>query len=123
MNRASAYWVRITVGLLLVACGQPLAVVGSCRAKEPAGLEREILPGSALYDSLRNGDSAKSMQMMAADSTWIVARGKDGWTPLHYAVRFGTLATVEWLVAHGADVDSVTLKGETPLHFAEDPAI
>ena len=41
-----------------------------------------------------------------------------GWTPLHYAARYGHADLANLLVVHGADVNAVHLDGDTPLHLA-----
>jgi len=38
--------------------------------------------------------------------------------PLHFAARFGTIKTIENLIAHGADVNLRDDAGSTPLHIA-----
>ncbi|MFC1793691.1 ankyrin repeat domain-containing protein, partial [Planctomycetota bacterium] len=40
------------------------------------------------------------------------------WTPLHFAAQAGKTDVVEYLVAHGADVDAKNIRDETPLHAA-----
>ena len=40
------------------------------------------------------------------------------WTPLHFAAQAGQTDVVEYLVAHGADVDAKNSRDETPLHAA-----
>jgi len=40
------------------------------------------------------------------------------WTPLHFAAQAGQTDVVEYLIAHGADVDAKNSSDETPLHAA-----
>eukprot|EP00736_Rhodelphis_marinus_P010034 Rmarinus@m.19073 len=44
--------------------------------------------------------------------------GLEGHRPLHEAALNGRLAAAEWLLAHSANPNAATPKGETPLHFA-----
>jgi len=46
---------------------------------------------------------------------------ENGWTPLHEAVRANQLDVVDFLLAHGAEINAVTNegKGYSPLHLAE----
>jgi ankyrin repeat protein len=41
-------------------------------------------------------------------------------TPLHCAAGWSTLEMVEFLVGNGADINAMTVKGDTPLDFARD---
>jgi len=43
---------------------------------------------------------------------------KQGWTPLHWAARYGREATVELLLDKGADINIQDKQGWTPLHWA-----
>jgi ankyrin repeat protein len=40
------------------------------------------------------------------------------WTPLHFASVEGFLQVVNELMEHGADIDSTTISGYTPVEFA-----
>lgn len=44
------------------------------------------------------------------------AEDREGWTPLHFAVRTKNSTVVKMLVDAGAEVDSVNDEGITPLH-------
>jgi ankyrin repeat protein len=49
----------------------------------------------------------------------VKAANKDGNTPLHWAVRYGQLDVVKYLVEEkGADVNAANKDGNTPLHWA-----
>lgn len=43
---------------------------------------------------------------------------KDGWTPLHHAVRNSALNAIEFLLDYGVLDDKLTKNQETPIHFA-----
>ena len=49
----------------------------------------------------------------------VKSKNNDGWTPLHYASRYGYLDIVEYLTKEcKCDVESKDNDGETPLHIA-----
>ena len=48
------------------------------------------------------------------------AKDKDGWTPLHWAVREGYPEIAKLLIEHGADVNTMDYKGYTTLHLVLD---
>ena len=43
---------------------------------------------------------------------------QSGLTPLHVASFMGHMNVVIYLIQHGANPDTTTLRGETPLHLA-----
>jgi ankyrin repeat protein len=51
-------------------------------------------------------------------STNVDVQQEDGWSPLHYAAAFGNVETIEVLISAGADVNSMTTNGRTPLLWA-----
>jgi ankyrin repeat protein len=46
-------------------------------------------------------------------------KDSNGWTPLHEGARAGHLEVVKLLVEKGANVNEVTVYGETALYWAE----
>ena len=54
--------------------------------------------------------------MQLGDS--VNVKNKNGWTPLHYAVRNRNLNIVKLLIENGADVNLINDQDETPLHQA-----
>ena len=50
----------------------------------------------------------------------VMARTKDGWTPLHYAARFGTSASVQALLDAGADAKAKDKYDITPWDHAQE---
>ena len=48
----------------------------------------------------------------------INAKDKYGFTPLHYAARYGLPAVVALLLYHGADIEATSNTGIRPLHLA-----
>ncbi|MBY0458758.1 MAG: DUF2314 domain-containing protein, partial [Gemmataceae bacterium] len=62
---------------------------------------------------------ASSLREFLARNPSLVSQASDrGWTLLHQDALAGSLATVEVLVAHGADVNATTPDGKTPLGLA-----
>ena len=44
-------------------------------------------------------------------------------TTLHYAARYGRIETAKWLVAHKADVNTVSYNQFTPMHMVSDATL
>src|SRR5436190_2563845 len=44
-------------------------------------------------------------------------------TTLHYAARYGRIETAKWLVAHKADVNTLSYNQFTPMHMVSDAAL
>lgn len=59
-------------------------------------------------------------QLAAADKRALHARDRNGWQPLHEAVRAGHIDAVRLLIEHGADINAVTHGGAgvSPYHIA-----
>src|SRR5262249_9146378 len=119
MNRKSSGWVGIAYCLLPALLGEVLLV----DAAEPARAGQRSSSEPTQHDLLRKGNWEQAIQMMEADPNWIAERDDKGCMPLHRAAEQGAQAAVEWLLAHGADVDAVSFDKYTPLHLAEDPAV
>jgi ankyrin repeat protein len=74
---------------------------------EAADLFEEHASVSVKYASLALGAGADAN-----------AKGHEGWTPLHCAVRSRNDKIAKILIASGADVNAKTVDGWTPLHVA-----
>ena len=62
---------------------------------------------------------APSLQdRLRQDPSLLSATGHNGWTFLHQHASAGSMAMVEVLLEHGADVNAVTEQGLTPLQLA-----
>lgn len=51
------------------------------------------------------------------------AYGEGGWTPLHFASRYGRTDAAKFLLESGADVNAKTSYGWTPIHWAQNADI
>ena len=69
------------------------------------------------YDWWKSATEADVQAELGSDAD-VMARTKDGWTPLHYAAGFGKPANIQALLAAGADVMARDEFGRTPLHWA-----
>ena len=46
------------------------------------------------------------------------SEGKDGWTAIHYAARWGDIAMIKALIYFGANINVLNKDKESPLHVA-----
>jgi len=72
-----------------------------------------IVAGYSPLAEARQPDEAS-----AADRKLVNARGRNGVTPIMYAIAGGRLEQVKGLIAHGADVNAKDKDGMTPLLYA-----
>ena len=71
-----------------------------------------------IHEAAWNGDFEKVQKMLDENPALLNARGPWGWTPLQRAIYFNHSNIVIFLISKGADVNLVTLDGETALHWA-----
>lgn len=115
--------------VLLASCSWPPASTTSESSSSPISTtsteDASETPELTPHEYLSKGKRPdKAIAMMAADPTWITTGDQSGRTPLHVAARHGPPSAVEWLLAHGADVNAIAFMNSlTPLHCARDPAI
>ena len=71
------------------------------------------------------GETPLMMAALRGRTAWcekLLERGaainRSGWTPLHYAASGPSAETVEWMLAHGADVNAQAPNGNTALMMA-----
>lgn len=72
---------------------------------------------SDIIDKVRIGD-VKSIRAYIADGADINAGDKNGWTLLHWAVKYRQLKVVADLITLGADPSKSSRNGWTPLAIA-----
>ncbi len=75
-----------------------------------------------LHSAARSGDVAK-ISLLADDNCRLNGLDEDGWTPSHFAARFGRRDAVKLLVSRGADRNVKAANGETPLSLTIDKEI
>ena len=84
---------------------------------------RALLGHGAHYDmfSACGMNDLDRVRELAREETEAVAqRGEADMTPLHWAVRAGSIDCLRWLLRHGAEVDAETSTDRTPLHLASE---
>lgn len=76
------------------------------------------LPGyhATLYEAAANGDT-KTVRRLLEGGAEANAK-KAGWTPLHFAARYGETSCVDVLLVHGADVGITDELGWPPFNTA-----
>ncbi len=72
-----------------------------------------------IHDAARKGDLAQVQALLKGDPTLISSKDELGKTPLAMAAVAGQKDVVEFLLAHGADVNARDIVGDTPLHNAD----
>jgi cytohesin len=87
------------------------------RENQPSGSLPSHPLNRTIHEAAKNGDLAGVKNHLARGAD-VNSKDKDGWTPLHLAVKAGYKDVVELLIAKGADVNAKDKFGETPLIFA-----
>ena len=104
------------VSMLLwsVYAGQPVVRDYLLAQLATHGVLLDIFEAAAVGDVLRIED------ILAADPGAVHSFSGDGWTPLHLAAAFGTPHSVDVLLQHGAQVDTLSRNPQRnqPLHAA-----
>ena len=54
----------------------------------------------------------------ASDATLILAVDADGATPIHAGAAAGEIGAIDWLAAHGANVEAADARGALPVFYA-----
>ena len=103
------------VGLTLAAQAQAWRAVQALLAH----------PGADVNALNAAGESALMLAALKGDLVWcrrLVERGarvqQPGWSPIHYAATGPNVEVVDFLLGKGADIDSASPNGSTPLMMA-----
>ena len=72
-----------------------------------------------LHLACHKRENTEVMRLVIKDNHMINALDNAGYTPLHYACRFGCSAIVKTLMLEGADETITTNQGQTPAQLAE----
>jgi len=79
---------------------------------------QEDLPIGNMLIAVHSGDIEEVKQLLT-QGVDVNVRSKRGWTPLHWATKYGNREIVDLLLANGADVNAETdINQLTPLHYA-----
>jgi ankyrin repeat protein len=68
-----------------------------------------------LSTAIRQGNLAGVMQIVDRNPALVKSADDSGFTPLHIAATAGRVATIEFLLSRGADIEARTSGGQTPL--------
>jgi ankyrin repeat protein/L-ascorbate metabolism protein UlaG (beta-lactamase superfamily) len=83
-----------------------------------APLSRAAQPGEELHTLFENGETARILDMLAADPQLLKADMGDGMTPLHYGVFHGYVPIVDYSLNHGIDINIKDRRGLPPVWFS-----
>ncbi len=73
---------------------------------------------AALIATIRSAPQPTVAKLLTANPDLLKVTDAADSTPLHHAAGFGTLATMQWLVESGAEVNATNGRKSTPLHWA-----
>lgn len=71
-----------------------------------------------IFDCCRNGDAEGVKVILDNQPLKTLVKDECGYTPLHWACRYGSLPVVSVILEYNPDIDSKTCYGDTPLHMA-----
>ena len=83
--------------------------------KSPAELPKA--PEITIWEAIDGGEIEVLKAVIADGSNVNAQKTSNGWTPLHYAARWGHKEVVELLIAAGADVNVKFEDGKTALNW------
>ena len=67
-----------------------------------------------------NRNNVKQLKGVIQEGANVNAVDTDGWTPVHWAARWGHIESLRVLIQECADVNIQNKKGESPLHLAAE---
>jgi hypothetical protein len=89
---------------------------------ESVGSENNSKPGNEFFDpNFVKMASPSLYNEIVSNGGDLLSIGPDQRTTLHYAVRYGSVDLVEYLIASGVDVNRLNVYGNSPLHWAVAP--
>ncbi len=105
----------IVVSVFVLACATHAS--DQYHRKDISVAKPTALP--AFTAAIENGDVTRVVQLLDGSQEQInLPVGKQGWTPLQRAIRYGHHELVEVLVKQGANVNLADNYGWAPLHYA-----
>ena len=116
----------LLIGILAVACltkSKSTTSPNDTKASSKTGSEQAKLNGEQLIDAVAREDIPEMSRLLKL-GTDVNFRGKDDWTPITKAAASGKVASVQFLLAHGADPNSVKKNWDySALCLAKKPEI
>ena len=90
---------------------------GGWQQPSPSAAHVDIPEGHA---AAQRGDVERLAKIAAENDEFLVLQDRNGWQPIHEAARGGHMDAMDFLVAHGVDINARTHhgKGSTPLNVA-----
>ena len=79
------------------------ALITGCTKRSPLARLPNNTENTWTWDALKRGDIIAVKNRVLGDPSYILERDDDGNTPLMYAIAFGNLELVRFLLEHGAD--------------------
>jgi len=77
----------------------------------------------SVHQAFATGPDAATLEFVKTNAGPVDQVDDSACTTLHYAARYGRLETAKWLIAHKADVNTVSYNRFTPMHMVSDAAI
>ncbi|MBP1635011.1 MAG: uncharacterized protein H6Q10_1585 [Acidobacteria bacterium] len=120
----------IVTAVALQMCTAFVRVWTPLLSERSADLQGGSATAAEFDAALSSGDKPRAERLLAANPSLLETRDRygqtplnrtdpqNGFTPLFWASFYGSLGLVEELVAHGADVNTRTKKGETAIYVA-----
>jgi outer membrane protein TolC len=71
-----------------------------------------------VFAAIDRGDLERIKEMTGRDPSLLTFKGKEEWTPLHYAAFRGSLPITRYLIEKGADVNVKGVNSITPIYVA-----
>jgi ankyrin repeat protein len=80
-------------------------------------------PAPSVHTEFARLSDAELLKMVQDRPSLVVDKDDSDCTALHFAARYGRVETARWLIAQGADVNTVAYNGFRPLHVVEEAAV
>lgn len=80
-------------------------------------------PAESIHQLFANGPDEATLEFVKTNPGPVDQKDDSECTALHYAARYGRVETAKWLVAHKADVNTVSYNQFTPMHMVSDAAL
>ncbi len=77
----------------------------------------------SVHQLFAKGPDAVTLEFVKTNAAPVDQEDDSQCTTLHYAARYGRVETAKWLVAHKADVNTVSYNQFTPMHMVSDPGL